>query len=92
MSENNEEPVEPPARAKPDTTDHGHLYWRASLGQATFELLAASRMVTVETLIAHLEAEAASNRLVLRTLSTAAALAVLRPLAQKPGESAEPAQ
>lgn len=90
MSEINEKPVASPDRANPDTTDRGHLYWRASLGQATFELLAARRMVTVETLIAHLEAEEAPSRLVLRTLSTTAALAVLRSLAQKP--AVEPAR
>lgn len=58
------------------------LYWRASLGQATFELLAAGQAVTIDALIAHLENTERLDHLVLTKVSTGAAIGVLRSLAE----------
>jgi hypothetical protein len=66
--------------APPNAGKNDRLFWRASLGQATYELLAAERTVTVEALIAHLEGSAKLDHLVLTSASTRAAIELLRSL------------
>jgi hypothetical protein len=56
------------------------LLWRASLGQAAFELLVANVAVTTPALIAHLETNVRPDDLVHKAASTAAAIRVLREL------------
>ena len=56
------------------------LLWRASLGQAAFELLVADETVTAAALITHLEANVRPDDLVHKAASTAAAIRVLREL------------
>jgi hypothetical protein len=65
------------------TGTNDRLYWRASLGQATFELLAAGQVVTTGALIAHLEKTENLDHLVLTRVSTRAAIEVLRALAHR---------
>lgn len=66
-----------------DASGSDSLWWRPSLGQATFDLLSAGKPVTIETLMERLEETARTEHLVHKKLSAKAAVNVLRAL-QRP--------
>jgi hypothetical protein len=82
MTNDSDKPLEQEKPTPSAAGKNDRLYWRASLGQATFELLAAGRTVTIEALIAHLQNTETLDHLVLTNVSTRAAIGVLRSLAE----------
>ncbi len=89
MNEEFEKPGQHTGRVPTDGGKNDRLYWRASLGQATLELLDAAKPVTIESLIGHLESSERLDHLVLTKVSTKAAIEVLRSLPRR-GAAEEP--
>ena len=79
LTERSDELVERLGRLS-DANGGQSLWWRPSLGQATFDLLAAGIPVTIEALIERLEASAKPEDLVHRKRSAKSAIDVLRTL------------
>ena len=84
MTRKSDDLTERLGRAHTNAGGGDRLLWRTSLGQATFELLAEGKAVTVDSLIVHLEASVRPDDLVHRGLSIHAAIEVLRSLAAPP--------
>ena len=84
MTSKSDDLTERLGRAHTSAGGADRLLWRTSLGQATFELLAEGKAVTVDSLIVHLEASVRPDDLVHRGLSIHAAIEVLRSLAAPP--------
>lgn len=88
MSSEFDQPEEPAEPAQDNAERRDQLYWRAALGQATADLLAAGRTVTIATLISWLQGSERQSNLVLTRVSTRAAIRVLRSL-QRRAEGAD---
>lgn len=85
MSSEFDQPEEP---AQDNSERKDQLYWRAALGQATADFLAAGQAVTIAALISRLQESELVNGLVLTKASTRAATRVLRSL-QRRAEGAD---
>lgn len=80
MSSEFDQPDEPAEPARDNSGRKDQLYWRAALGQATVDLLAAGGGVTIAALISWLQESERHNNLVLTRASTRASIQVLRSL------------